>query len=136
MQNNQIQLANCDSLQLHENQKHADQNVCLIIFNQSINPSLKCLLAIKYLLKILTLRYKQSLLYLQTAGETARSAGQGTIEVNDFVLGVVHDLHVKGSQRATALPGAAVGVFGGKINLLPHGVLHFVFVSRLEASES
>lgn len=73
---------------------------------------------------------------LKAAREATGSAGKGAVEVDHFILWVVKDLHVKGTQGTTAVPGAAVCVLSSKVNLLAHWVLHLVLIGRLKPSES
>ena len=53
----------------------------------------------------------------------------------DFSAQVVHNLHLKGSARATAHPGAAVIVLLGVEHILAHAVEHPVLVAGLPASK-
>ena len=56
-------------------------------------------------------------------------------DVDDLSADVVHDVHLEGSTRAAAIPGAAVIVLASEENVLAQRVEHPVLVGRLPVSE-
>ena len=72
---------------------------------------------------------------LETAGEAAALTAERSVEVDDLLALHVRDVHVEGSGGTAALPGAAVSVLLGVVDLLAQRIEHFVLVSGLEASE-
>ena len=73
---------------------------------------------------------------LKTAGAAAGSTPEGFDQTNDFLLIVIFDLKVKVSQRATAVPGAAVTVLLRTVDLLAQAVLDLIPVFGLKADQS
>lgn len=55
---------------------------------------------------------------LQAAGTPAGDAAERPYETDDFPVSVVLDLHVEAAQRAAAVPGAAVVLLFGLVDLL------------------
>lgn len=65
------------------------------------------------------------------AGDTA----EGPHQPDDLTVTVVLDLHVKATQRATAVACAAVILLLGLVDLLAQAVLDFILVVGLKANE-
>ena len=74
--------------------------------------------------------------YLQTAREAARVAGKWTAQVNDFVFGIVLQLHLKTSKSSETLPRTAVWRLFSREYLLPHGVFYRILIVCFKATES
>lgn len=72
---------------------------------------------------------------MQAAGAPARDAAERPDEADDFPVHVVLDLHVEAAQRAAAVPGAAVVLLLGLVDLLAQAVLYLVLVVGLEPDE-
>lgn len=72
---------------------------------------------------------------MQAAGTPARDAAERPYETDDLPVHVVLDLHVEAAQRAAAVPGAAVILLFGLVDLLAQAVLYLVLVIGLEPDE-
>lgn len=72
---------------------------------------------------------------MQAAGTPAGDAAERPYETDDFPVRAVLDLHVEAAQRAAAVPGAAVILLFGLVNLLTQTVLYLVLVVGLKANE-
>lgn len=81
-------------------------------------------------------RYKFRTDLLQTAGTPAGDASEGPDETDDLPVHVVLDRHVEAAQRAAAVPGAAVVLLLGLVDLLAQTVFDLVLVVRLKPNES
>lgn len=73
---------------------------------------------------------------MQAAGTPAGHAAERPYEADNLSVHVVLDLHVKAAQRAAAVPGAAVILFFGLVDLLAQTVLYLILVVGFEANES
>lgn len=93
------------------------------------------------LLKLIDLvKYTPTHIYLytdllQAAGTPAGDAAERPYETDDFPVRAVLDLHVEAAQRAAAVPGAAVILLFGLVNLLTQTVLYLVLVVGLKTNE-
>lgn len=72
---------------------------------------------------------------MQAAGTPAGDAAERPDEADDLSVRVVLDLHVEAAQRAAAVPGAAVVLLLGLVDLLAQAVLDLVLVVGLETDE-
>lgn len=72
---------------------------------------------------------------MQAAGTPAGDAAERSDEPDDLAVHVVFDLHVEAAQRAAAVPGAAVVLLLGLVDLLAQAVLDLILVVGLEADE-
>lgn len=72
---------------------------------------------------------------LKAAGAPAGDAAERSDEPHDFAVHVVFDLHVEAAQRPAAVPGAAVVLLFGLVDLLAQAVLDLVLVVGLKADE-
>lgn len=72
---------------------------------------------------------------LQAAGTPAGHAAERPYEADDLSVHVVLDLHVEAAQRAAAVPGAAVVLLFGLVDLLAQAVLYLILVIGLEPDE-
>lgn len=72
---------------------------------------------------------------MQAAGTPAGHAAERPDETDDLPVHVVLDLHVEAAQRAAAVPGAAVVLLFGLVDLLAQAVLYLVLVVGLKADE-
>lgn len=73
---------------------------------------------------------------LQAAGAPAGDAAERPDEVDDLSVHVVLDGHVEAAQRAAAVPGAAVVLLFGLVDLLAQAVLDIILVIGLEPDNS
>lgn len=72
---------------------------------------------------------------MQAAGTTAAGTAERPNEPDDLAVHVVFDLHVEAAQRAAAVPGAAVVLLFGLVDLLAQAVLYVVLVVGLKADK-
>jgi len=72
---------------------------------------------------------------LKAAGTTAGDAAERPDETDDLPVHVVLDFHVEAAQRAAAVPGAAVVLLFGLVDLLAQTVLYLILVVRLKTNE-
>lgn len=72
---------------------------------------------------------------LQAAGTPAGDAAERPDEADDLSVHGVLDLHVEAAQRAAAVPGAAVVLLFGLVDLLAQAVLYLILVVGLKAEE-
>lgn len=72
---------------------------------------------------------------MQAAGAPAGDAAERSDQPDDFTVHVVFDLHVKAAQRPAAVPGAAVVLLFGLVDLLAQAVLYFILVVGLKADK-
>lgn len=72
---------------------------------------------------------------MQAAGTPAGDAAERPYETDDFTVHVVLDLHVEAAQRAAAVPGAAVVLLFGMVDLLSQTVLYLILVVGLKPNE-
>lgn len=72
---------------------------------------------------------------LQAAGTPAGDAAERPDETDHLPVHVVLDLHVEAAQRAAAVPGAAVVLLFGLVDLLAQTVFNFVLVVGLKPNE-
>lgn len=72
---------------------------------------------------------------LQAAGTEAGHAAERSDEADDLSVHGVLDLHVEAAQRAAAVPGAAVVLLLGLVDLLSQAVLNLILVVGLETDE-
>lgn len=72
---------------------------------------------------------------LQAAGTPAGDTAERPYEADDLSVHVVLDLHVEAAQRTAAVPGAAVVLLFGLVDLLSQAVLYLVLVVGLEPDE-
>lgn len=69
---------------------------------------------------------------MQAAGTPAGDAAERPYEADHFSVHVVLDLHVEAAQRAAAVPGAAVVLLFGLVDLLAQAVLNVILVIGLK----
>lgn len=72
---------------------------------------------------------------MQAAGTPAGDAAERPYEADDLSVHGVLDLHVEAAHRAAAVPGAAVVLLFGLVDLLAKAVLYLVLVVGLEPDE-
>lgn len=72
---------------------------------------------------------------LQAAGTPAGHAAERPYETDDLPVHVVLNLHVEAAKRAAAVPGAAVVLLFGLVDLLAQTVLYLVLVVGLKPNE-
>ncbi len=72
---------------------------------------------------------------MQTAGAPAGGAAERSYETDDLPVHVVLNLHVEAAQRAAAVPGAAVVLLFGLVDLLAQTVLYLILVVGLKPDE-
>lgn len=72
---------------------------------------------------------------LQAAGTPAGDAAERPDETDDLPVHVVFDCHVKAAQRATTVPGAAVILLFGIVDLLTQTVFYFILSVFLKTGE-
>lgn len=72
---------------------------------------------------------------MQAAGKPAGDAAVRSDETDHLPVHVVLDLHVKAAQGAAAVPGAAVVLLFGLVDLLTQAVLYLVLIVGLKADE-
>lgn len=72
---------------------------------------------------------------LQAAGTPAGDTAERPYEADDLPVHVVLDLHVEAAQRAAAVPGAAIVLLFGLVDLLTQAVLYLVLVVGLKPNE-
>ena len=56
--------------------------------------------------------------------------------MNDFMIVVINNFHIKCTVRSAQLTGATVGDFSSMKNFLSHGIFHCVLVGGFESSKS
>lgn len=72
---------------------------------------------------------------MQAAGTPAGDAAERSYETDNLPVHVVLDLHVEAAKRAAAVPGAAVVLLLGLVDLLAQAVLYLILVVCLETNE-
>ena len=72
---------------------------------------------------------------MQAAGAPAGGTAVGPYEADDLSVRVVFDLCVEAAQGATAVPGAAVVLLLGLVDLLDQAVLDLILVVGFKTNE-